>query len=172
MRNDASFQVLLYLYCFLVASLNSILYQSLTSRVALVSPQAMSLLKPETTPMAPGRVAPNALCCGVASCITNQMEGKLRPKCGSFANMGLPEYDLLPEIAQLLLPLSGSGFSMVSATESRIIPLSGVSVIFTSIKPQSVSFGIIGSFTSKKSGYNKLNRSSPNNRNALVNSKS
>ena len=54
------------------------------------------------------------LCSGVLNCMTNQMEGKLSPKCGSLAKIGLPEYDLLPETAQLLLPLSGCGLSIVS----------------------------------------------------------
>ena len=100
------------------------------------------------------------------------MDGRFIPKCGSPAKIGFPVEDFSPETAQLLLPFAGFGFSIISEIESKIIWLSGISVLFSSIKLQSVSFGITGSFTSKKSGKSKSKRSLPNLRNALVYSKS
>ena len=124
MRIETSFHWPSYLY--LVRSLlNSTLYQSITSLVALVSPQAMYWLKPDITLSAPGIVAPEALCFGELSCITNQIEGRLSPRCGSFASIGFPVADFAPETAQLLLPLSGCGFEIVSVIVSNTALLFG-----------------------------------------------
>ncbi|MFT5244895.1 MAG: hypothetical protein ACI8QQ_002841, partial [Psychroserpens sp.] len=43
--------------------------------------------------------APIVLCSGELNCMTNQIEGKFNPKCGSLARIGLPLVDFAPETA-------------------------------------------------------------------------
>src|SRR5215831_10772954 len=59
----------------------------------------------------PGKLTPYTLKSGVLNCISYQREGRLSPRCGSLHMIGLPLFVFVPATAQLLLPLSLSGFT-------------------------------------------------------------
>ncbi len=103
-------------YCCGLAGLICSRYRSCTSGPVLVKPQATLLVRPSTTNGRPGSVAPitssagtllpsGARDAGACSRAKYQMAGALRPRCGSFANSGLPLVLCEPATTQLLLPL-------------------------------------------------------------------
>src|SRR5262245_36799508 len=108
----AGFQDPSLLYSRLELSLNSILYQSTTSRWALVIPQAIESLKPLTTVGAPASDAPIACTPGALSRVKYQIEGRLNVRCGSLQSIGEPVDVLVPLTAQLLLPTSAETVSV------------------------------------------------------------
>ena len=82
-------------------------YQSSTSSVPLVKPQAICSLYPATTSGAGGKATPRTLMPGAESCTSYQTAGRESSRCMSLQRMGKPSRVSLPLTAQLLLPRPG-----------------------------------------------------------------
>ena len=97
------------------------------------------------TPGAPGMDTPYTFISLVTNCTWYQIEGKVRSKCGSFSSIGKPVLVLLPDTAQLLLPITSS-FSLVFipavAVGAVVVVAEGTG---TFLKFQAVPLGIMGS---------------------------
>ena len=81
-----------------------VMIKSTSSFITLVIPQEIFWLNPIIISGLPGIVKPATFTPGATKCAMYQRDGFIRVKCGSFAKIGLPDFDFDPEITQLLLP--------------------------------------------------------------------
>src|SRR5688572_18132464 len=101
---------------------------------------------------------------GETKCISYQIEGSDKRKCGSLHKIGLPLFVLLPLTAQLLEPVISSGLGImvefVSNFGFKDTSFGSVSD-FGLVVSYLVPIGIIGSSSATKSGYSFRNASFP-----------
>src|SRR5215211_7957822 len=107
-------------------------------------PHAMCSLCPIITPGTPGTETPQTLNSPVLKCTICQIDGDVAAKCGSLANMGLPEVLSSPFTTQLLLPTCPSPPAAASAR--RILLRTSVRIAISDL-PSSRGFTSDGTRT-------------------------
>ena len=114
-------------------------------------------------PGVPGSATPWASMLGVWRDISIQIEGSVRPRCGSLQSIGSPDEDLEGPTAQLLLPSNPGDLGFTGEGNPPNI-LSGklMGLAASGTKSQVTSEGITGLSSGLISGNNSENRLTPN----------